>query len=912
MLAALHMDSLAREDNVRDLKECLQRLPEDLDRTYDDALKRINLQDRKKQARADQVLKLINCARRPLKTEELRQALSIRQGDNFLDPQALPKIEALISSCCGLVIVENESQVVRLVHYTTKEYFEHKVQRYFSPKAHQYFAEILITYLRFDAFTTPLGKVIEGARNEEVRAARVRNAWDHADINEGSIIHHYTESLIESNVSLQYAAENWGHHAQGAFTRCGDNSASCLTTTGFHHSNADNLWNLKQLIQDFLSHERNVAWANEVFYHIADQHVGGVILHDAPSDVTNLQIAASFGIQYLVKECLSQRGEIDARDSRGMTALHQAAKYGHLEVVGLLLEAGAGIEVRDRTGFNALMWAVDMNEVSVSRLLLQNKSDTTYKSSVRKSSAIELAAEKGYEEIVELLAEFETDDLKRNEAMGNALICAALFSQKGVVRFLMRGGTRWSISEDRTAEAMIIASEGDDVAMMKILLEAGVDVASPSLIGMNSLQSAVEYGNLEAIKLLLTAGVNPNETRQGFDTAIVTVAKARFEHESLPYEYKYEYEYTPKDPVPITQKLLEYGADAAATDRRFNRTPLEWAVLDGHVDMVQLLLQHGSFSAIRQRQMLYLAEVYFAIRESDDEVVNRLLLDGMLEEMEDLSKLLLVHIPAERGYRDVVQMFLQLGADIEATTYGERTALHLAARMGHVGVVKHLVHQAAKVNSKDYDGITPLMMAARRGNADVVSFLLKKGAEIDAYGTVEYTEGPSSAIGQAVSKEHTAIVRLLLEKGADPNSKFRKGTLLHTAIRNGDSQSIVELLLEKGADLEAKNHNGQTVLLVAAVRAEVEIVQLLLEKGANLEAKDGNGRTALLRAARWYGAHSRTVQLLLEKGAELEAKDNSGCTALITAAAGGGMELCNFCLRKVPNWKQRITMVRLP
>ena len=50
------MDSLSREDNVRDIRENLQSLPEDLDIIYDEALKRIKRQDRRQLARAEQVL----------------------------------------------------------------------------------------------------------------------------------------------------------------------------------------------------------------------------------------------------------------------------------------------------------------------------------------------------------------------------------------------------------------------------------------------------------------------------------------------------------------------------------------------------------------------------------------------------------------------------------------------------------------------------------------------------------------------------------------------------------------------------------------------------------------------------------------------------------------------------------------
>ena len=65
-IAVLRMDSVAKEDNTRELEESLQRLPRELDRTYDDALQRIKEQDSRKRARADQVLTLTSCENWPL------------------------------------------------------------------------------------------------------------------------------------------------------------------------------------------------------------------------------------------------------------------------------------------------------------------------------------------------------------------------------------------------------------------------------------------------------------------------------------------------------------------------------------------------------------------------------------------------------------------------------------------------------------------------------------------------------------------------------------------------------------------------------------------------------------------------------------------------------------------------------
>jgi hypothetical protein len=73
---------------------------------------------------ANDVLSWITCAKRPLTTSELRHALAVEIGESELDEENLPEIEDMVSVCAGLVTVDEESDVIRLVHYTTQEYFE--------------------------------------------------------------------------------------------------------------------------------------------------------------------------------------------------------------------------------------------------------------------------------------------------------------------------------------------------------------------------------------------------------------------------------------------------------------------------------------------------------------------------------------------------------------------------------------------------------------------------------------------------------------------------------------------------------------------------------------------------------------------------------------------------------------------
>jgi hypothetical protein len=95
-------------------------------------MERIEGQIADSQELAKQALSWITGAKRPLITLELRHALAVEIGESEIDEDNLPEIEDIVSVCAGLVIVDKESDIIRLVHYTTQEYFERKQNYWFS------------------------------------------------------------------------------------------------------------------------------------------------------------------------------------------------------------------------------------------------------------------------------------------------------------------------------------------------------------------------------------------------------------------------------------------------------------------------------------------------------------------------------------------------------------------------------------------------------------------------------------------------------------------------------------------------------------------------------------------------------------------------------------------------------------
>jgi hypothetical protein len=82
---------------------------------------------------------------------ELQHALAVEPDDKAIDEKALVDETLRISVCAGIVTIDEESNVIRLVHYTTEEYFERKRLDKF-PRGQTSIAMTCLTYPSFDAF----------------------------------------------------------------------------------------------------------------------------------------------------------------------------------------------------------------------------------------------------------------------------------------------------------------------------------------------------------------------------------------------------------------------------------------------------------------------------------------------------------------------------------------------------------------------------------------------------------------------------------------------------------------------------------------------------------------------------------------------------------------------------------------
>jgi ankyrin repeat protein len=168
-----------------------------------------------------------------------------------------------------------------------------------------------------------------------------------------------------------------------------------------------------------------------------------------------------------------------------------------------------------------------------------------------------------------------------------------------------------------------------------------------------------------------------------------------------------------------------------------------------------------------------------------------------------------------------------------------------AAGAGDVSEVERLVRQdPGLLDVRDARGMTPLMCASQKGHMGVVLSLLDKGAAIHAQ-----SPGGWTALLLACSfVGHPPLVRLLVERGADPATcRDRGSTALMFASLNGHLE-VVRVLLglpSAKATINHRNSHGCTALWLACRIGREGMVRLLLEGGADHTIADNNGNTPM-------------------------------------------------------------------
>ena len=157
---ALQIETLCFMKTDMSIRQALRDLPQDLSKTFSRILMQSSESDT---SYREPILNLVIAAKRPLTTEELREALSVVPNNTNWEPTKLLNDITSALSCCGsLLVIDEEDLSVRFVHHSVKQFLLHRytekgVNRAFTEEgAKRKFTKVILTYLNYNIFDTQL------------------------------------------------------------------------------------------------------------------------------------------------------------------------------------------------------------------------------------------------------------------------------------------------------------------------------------------------------------------------------------------------------------------------------------------------------------------------------------------------------------------------------------------------------------------------------------------------------------------------------------------------------------------------------------------------------------------------------------------------------------------------------------
>lgn len=355
----------------------------------------------------------------------------------------------------------------------------------------------------------------------------------------------------------------------------------------------------------------------------------------------------------------------------------------------------------------------------------------------------------------------------------------------------------------------------------------------------------------------------------------------------------------------IQQKV---GVDAPLPD---GSTALHWSAQWDDVETADLLIAAGA--NVNTADQYGVTALSLACTNGSAAMIEKLLKGGAAVDTALPTGETPLMTAARTGKVDAVKLLLDRGANVAATeTSSGQTALMWAAAEGHGDAVRLLIERGADVHAKSKRGFTPLLFAAQTGSREATRALLDAGVNINEGGG-----NGTTALVVATTNHLTAFAAHLLELGADPNKgpgftaahvvAFQEG---HDISRDSGPEKLefMKLLLEKGTDPNSRATRaprgvgtiGATPFFLAAWAADASLMRVLVERGADPKIPTTTFNTPLMAAAgilhsaggeNTPEAHAlEAVKLCVELGLDVNAANTSHNDTALHGAAFRGLE----------------------
>lgn len=639
------------------------------------------------------------CAKRPLTAIELEYAFAVEENDTFLDKRNFMAISDLVTLCAGLVIVEQASGIVCLVHYTAQEYFERTWQQWF-PDASRDITQTCLTYLSMQEFADGV-----------------------CDTDEAF------EERLNRNKLYDYAANYWGGHARAdkstneasiAFLECQPNlEASCqalrvksynvkglnasqkflLPIQGIHLAAH---FGLEKPMQHLLRNckvdtKDGRGWTPFLWVAHQGQKEAMKLLHDNGADIevkceegqTSLMRATEMGTSDVIKLLIEWKANIEARDQKGRTSLVRAVKKSSSTVISLLVNQGADLEAKDHRGQTPLIIAAKRLRPNVTGMLLDRGADI---------NAMDV---EGNTPRIHAIIEDRSPDCNGYE--DNAWSRAPVEIYLSFVKLLLdRGASIEKKGNDRMTPLLhaIWSAERPDKRsarnrkelnlVMKLLIEHGADIEARYIGGQTPLMLAIRWAgeHLTAVRLLLDKGADTETKDENGETSLIHAIRWGRDDETAATRHSSVTVRRGGGSVAVIRLLLDHGADIEAKDQ-YGRTPLWQTFYPVRRETMNLLIDRGADIAAKDEHGKTLLHLFSMIEP--DEIMQRFIGDNL--EVRDNNHMTPLSVACLFGNIETMRLLVEAGSSVHSQDSSGRTYLHTAATTGHAKVVRFLLEK---------------------------------------------------------------------------------------------------------------------------------------------------------------------------------------------------------------------------
>ncbi len=469
------------------------------------------------------------------------------------------------------------------------------------------------------------------------------------------------------------------------------------------------------------------------------------------------------------------------------------------------------------------------------------------------------------------------------QAAGDApLVTAAKEGDLQAVRALI--AKRANVNEHARdgSTAILWATYNSDVEMTRALIGAGAAVNTPNHYGITPLLQASRAGDAQLIATLLKAGADLAVTHPDGETPLM--AASRTGH------------------MDAVKLLVEAGANANAADAYQQETPLMWAAAEGHVDVVTTLLAAGAdpnrkahVNGIDERKHGDHATggftaLMFATRNGYDDVAAALLKGGADPKLTNGDGLTATMVAIVNDRFDLAKKLIDLGAD------ANDGALYFAVDM-HDATTDMRAHDGSRLRASHPNTLTSL---------DLIKLLLDKGADpnkafvgqVHSFTLCCDPEVNSSPFYRAAIASDVDAMKVMLAHGAkvewSPAEVKKEGKGGAAGAAGGGGRGVnanvgkTPLMMTmnggRGASFAAGpgfDRIGAPPFREAATRDPLEATKVLLAAGADPNAKSPDGSSLLHQAV--TARQVPIIRELVAKGAKLDSVNKDNLTPLLLA-----------------------------